>query len=392
MQLDDALRPWLDPLRAAVPGLAPIDCHTHIGLNDPDGFHLDEGELVAALGRAGARGVVFPMHEPDGYPAANDRIRAAAERSAGRLVPFCRVDPAVDGAAEVTRSLDAGALGVKLHPRAESFSLSHPGVFELCAVAAERRAPVLVHAGRGIPALGRDALELAERFPSMPLILAHAGVSDLSWLWRHVPDRPNLHFDTAWWSPADLLALFALVPPGQILLGSDAPYGTPVQTLVMTLRFAFQVGLTAEQVRGVAGGQMESLLAGEPPADAGAAVGSGRLERDVLLDRVEALLAAAARRSMHGEVPDQELALARLACQVGEDAPQAAICRSILGLLDLVEQGIAERSGIAFQDPGAHLLVVAAAVARTPDVPLPVAEVREEPAAAATLPPSAKPD
>jgi predicted TIM-barrel fold metal-dependent hydrolase len=41
-----------------------------------------------------------------------------------------------------------------------------------------------------------------------------------------VPDQPNLFFDTAWMVPADLLALFALVPPGRILYGSDAPYMT----------------------------------------------------------------------------------------------------------------------------------------------------------------------
>jgi predicted TIM-barrel fold metal-dependent hydrolase len=57
-----------------------------------------------------------------------------------------------------------------------------------------------------------------------PIILAHAGISDLSWLSRVVPDQPNLFFDTAWIVPADLLALFALVPLGRILYGSDAPY------------------------------------------------------------------------------------------------------------------------------------------------------------------------
>ena len=38
----------------------------------------------------------------------------------------------------------------------------------------------------------------------------------------------NLFFDTAWWNTADQLALFSLIPPGQILFASDTPYGRTV--------------------------------------------------------------------------------------------------------------------------------------------------------------------
>ena len=46
---------------------------------------------------------------------------------------------------------------------------------------------MLIHAGRGIPALGRHSLELASEFADARLILAHAAVSDLAWLWRECP-------------------------------------------------------------------------------------------------------------------------------------------------------------------------------------------------------------
>ena len=74
--------------------------------------------------------------------------------------------------------------------------------------------PVLIHAGRGIPALGRDTVAPAGEFPDARLILAHAAISDLAWLWRVMPEHPNLFIDTAWWNPADLIALFTLAPPG----------------------------------------------------------------------------------------------------------------------------------------------------------------------------------
>ena len=218
MDLVEVLKPWTGIALEQLHGAEVFDAHTHIGQNDPDGMHQTPEELIAGLRLAGARGAfVFPMHEPDGYPNANDKVIQAARESGGLLVPFCRVNPHEDPVPEAERCLAAGARGIKLHPRAEQFTLDHPEVRNLVALANERTLPVLIHAGRGIPALGLHAVELAGDFPNARLILAHAGISDLSWIWRVAPDHPNLLFDTAWWMPADMQALFALVPPGQIL-------------------------------------------------------------------------------------------------------------------------------------------------------------------------------
>ena len=90
-----------------VPGIAIYDAHMHIGVNDPDGFKATAPQILHALELAGARGVVFPFHEPDGYRDANDHLIAVAAGSGGRLVAFCRVDPnAGDAVAEA-----AGGLG-----------------------------------------------------------------------------------------------------------------------------------------------------------------------------------------------------------------------------------------------------------------------------------------
>ena len=173
--------------------------------------------------RADARAVVFPMHEPAGYPGPNDASIAAALASDGRLVSFCRLDPRVSPAEEARRCLDAGAVGIKLHPRAEQFTMDEPGVREIVAVAHERRVPILIHAGRGIPALGQNTVELSTEFPDARLILAHAAISDLAWLWHVLPDHPNVFIDTAWWNPADHIALFSLVDPSHIVWASDSP-------------------------------------------------------------------------------------------------------------------------------------------------------------------------
>src|SRR3954451_21204709 len=265
LDVDGILSPWWNRLQTEYGELDLYDAHTHVGADDPDGVKQSPGELLTALARARARAVVFPMHEPAGYPPANGRVVAAAAGSDARLVAYCRVDPHDDAVAEARRCLDAGAHGIKLHPRAEQFTLSAPAVRELVALAHERRVPVLIHAGPGIPALGRDTVRLSGEFPDARLILAHAAISDLAWLWRVLPDHPNLLIDTAWWDPADMMALFALIAPSQILWASDSPYGLPVASSCAHARCALQAGLSDEQLRCVFGGQTARLVRGEDP-------------------------------------------------------------------------------------------------------------------------------
>jgi uncharacterized protein len=369
---DSGMLPWLDRVRETVPGIEPLDAHTHIGFNDPDGYSCSSEQLTRALEQIGARAFVFPMHELEGYSAANEMVIREAEESDGLLFPFARLDPHDDPLSEVERALERGARGIKLHPRAEQFALDHPALAPVFALADKRRLPIMVHAGRGIPALGRHSVELTGRHPGMRLILAHAGISDLAWIWREAPDHPNLFFDTSWWSPSDVQALFALVPPGQILMASDAPYGSPTWAAVMAARNALQAGLDAEQTRGVLGGQALRLVNGDDPLDLGPAPGAEHLSRDPLLDRVYSFLMSALGQMFQGVEPTETLALVRLACDVGDEAPQAPICRWVLELLDQRERYSPEGDGRPARfAPGLHFAVGALGIVRTPDVPVP---------------------
>src|SRR4051795_12825829 len=274
---DDVLLPLLASARAVLPdGATWTDAHTHTGADDPDGVTATAEELLTGLERGEiARAAVFTTAEPDGYPAANDRVLAEAAASDGRLVPFCRVDPNARGPlAEARRCVAAGARGIKLHPRSDAFSLPHPAVEALVAFAASQRLPVLFHAGRGIPALGEEVTRLAGAYPHARLILAHAGISDLGLLSHVVGSLPNIFFDTSWWQVADMLALMAVVPPGQILFGSDMPYGSGRFAALNVLRCAGEVGHGPDVLATIAGAQAERLLAGQEPVDAGPAPGA----------------------------------------------------------------------------------------------------------------------
>ena len=366
---------WLDPLLAELPGLSFFDAHTHIGSNDPDGARCTAEELLALLAVVDARAVVFPMREPDGYPEANDRVVSEAAVSEGRLVPFCRLDPHEDPVGEASRCVERGARGIKLHPREEAFALDAAPVRQIFAFAHERRLPVLIHAGRGIPALGRHSLDLAAEFPDSRVILAHAVVSDVSWIWGHLADHPNVFIDTSWWNPVDLVTLFAYVPPGRILFASDAPYGMPVMNAILTLRCALQVGLSAEQVTTVMGDQLDRLLAGEKPIDTGPAPGPPDVATDLILDRVFAYLIVGLGRLIAGAPADEMVALARLGCTVDDQAPQAPVCRAMAALIDLGEQMASASTDLTTPSPqrlaALGPLLLAATLAATPRVPVP---------------------
>ncbi len=365
------MRPWLERVVQDTGPLDLYDAHTHIGSNDPDGYTQTAAELTEALRSAGARAVVFPMHEPGGYAAANDAVLAAAAGQPERLVAFCRVSPHDGALAEARRALDAGARGIKLHPRAERFGMDEPAVAELVALAHERCVPVMIHAGRGIPALGQNTVRLAEQYPDATLILAHAAISDLAWLWRVLPSHPNVLVDTSWWNPVDLVALFALAPPANVVWASDAPYGRPLLSAVWALRCALQAGCTPAQVRGIAGGTIARVLVGRRPDDLGPPPGPPRAPLDLLLERVVTNLCGAFARLAAGTDPTESLVLARLACAVGTDGPLAPVHAAVLEQLDRYEAQLAPPPpGLRFP-VATRYMVHALNVARTPDVPLP---------------------
>ncbi len=211
LDIDAILRPWWDSIQAAHGPLELYDAHTHIGPNDPDGFKQTPEELIDVMARADARAVVFPMHEPDGYPGPNDVAIAAAAES-DRLVAFCRLDPRDHPA---SRGAPLPRRGRGRHQAAPARRAVRDG---RAGRARDHRHRARAQGAGAHPrrprhprARARPRCELSAEFPDARFILAHAAISDLAWLWHVLPEHPNVFIDTAWWNPADLIALFALV-------------------------------------------------------------------------------------------------------------------------------------------------------------------------------------
>jgi hypothetical protein len=343
-----ALAPFLREVEHLRPaGAEVIDAHTHLGL-DEDGRSLTLAQLLEQLDAADARrACVFPLHDPERQPSyrlPNDRVLGWAGESDGRLVPFCRLDPAEDALTEAERCIAAGARGIKLHPRAQQFGFESAEMADVFALAEEAKAPILIHAGRGLPPIGEHLADLALEHPDLVLILAHGAICDQGILTSRLAEHPGILYDISCFFPLDVIELFARVPAERIVFASDPPYGLPATTLYLALRVAQQAGLDEQATRAVLGGTMASLLDGDglPAATAprrGSSIAlSGRLARVYNY----ASLVGPALFTGAGEQAHAMLDMARAACrdpQPGDDGEALEVIGAALGAADALVGG-----------------------------------------------------
>jgi predicted TIM-barrel fold metal-dependent hydrolase len=283
--------------RSLIPAGADIfDAHLHLG-NDIDGMVGDYDQLEAIMTKYGiSRAFMFCLDEPDrhpGFTAANDRTLAFAERSAGRLIPFVRLDLDESPIEEARRCLDAGARGIKLHPRAQKFTATDERLAPVFEIAAERRVPILIHGGRGLPPIAEGLRRLVDRFPEASLIIAHAGIADMAALADCMAGRKGVFFDTSTWSPIDLLDFYRQIPPEQVLYASDFPYGQQPSSLLIALKTARLAGYSEEQLRAMLAGNANALADGDALPEPTTPIGSDTFAQTMQLARIHQYLSMA---------------------------------------------------------------------------------------------------
>ncbi len=288
---------WDDELRRELPEAADIfDAHTHLG-RDIDGMVGVYDDLDRGMDKYGiSRCFVFCLDEPDRHPgfrAGNDRTLAFAKRSGGKLIAFVRLDLAEDPIGEARRCLDLGARGIKLHPRAQKFLLNDERLAPIFELAGERKVPILIHGGRGLPPIADDLARNVERFPDAQLIVAHAGIADLAALADRLGGKAGVFFDTSVWSPIDLLSLYQLVGAEQVVYASDYPYGQQPASLLASVRTARMAGLNDDELRELLGGNASRIANGEPPRVPTKPKGLDAFRQPIAMARIHQYLAMA---------------------------------------------------------------------------------------------------
>jgi uncharacterized protein len=372
-----AIAPFMDELGMLRTGGAHvIDVHTNLGL-DEDGMSLDPEGLHEMLDQADVQqAVVFPLHDPERAPAyrlPNDRVLQWAQESGGRFLPLCRLDPGDDPVAEAERCLAAGALGIKLHPRAQAFDLVG-AVEPIFALAEQARVPILIHAGRGLPpTFGDQLVQVAQLHPGAPLILAHLGVGDQAILATGLDGHPAATYDTSWLNPVDTFSLFSRVPAERIVFGTDPPYGRTLVGLFLLLRVAASLGLDADLRRDILGGTARRLLEGEALPEPTAPRAADQLLLDTRLARITTicLMAFSATHAGNAAAAVGMLELALAVCRDPDPGPAGAALERIAPLIEAAIKLIHDETG-GIARPALQALVIAIAVAAT-EVPQQVA-------------------
>src|SRR3954452_8600634 len=288
---------WDAELQRELPDGADIfDAHTHLG-TDIDGMLGVYDDLIRGMEKYGiSRCFMFCLDEPDrhpGFQAGNDRTLAFAARSGGRMIPFVGHDMNEVRIEEAKRCIDLGARGIKLHPRAQKFLLNDERLAPVFELAADRKVPILIHGGRGLPPIADDLARSVDRFPDAQLIVAHAGIADLAALADRLGGKAGVFFDTSVWSPLDLLGLYRLVGPEQVVYASDYPYGQQPASLLIALRTARLAQLSDEQVLGVLAGNANRIADGDPPVEPSAPKGTDTFSQPIALARIHQYLSMA---------------------------------------------------------------------------------------------------
>ncbi len=255
-----------------------IDCHVHIGASDTGQIYYGRltGEEWLAMAEAAGieRAVVFPPTLDAGYRAANGTLRDWGARIGGRVRVLARLGgrrmPIEEPLPWLIRraarrmviapppdmpegGLD-GFAGVKLLPQLDGI----PGrrAFEEIA---DRRMPVLSHAGRFVPASWLARVVLPRT--TGPLVLAHLGAFPAQGdLLEEAIDlaarEPRVYLDTSGIWERRLLARAIEAVPRKLMFGSDAPLTHPGVAWAQVERLIPDAGLRGR----IGGGLAEEVF------------------------------------------------------------------------------------------------------------------------------------
>ncbi|MCC7365925.1 MAG: amidohydrolase family protein [Dehalococcoidia bacterium] len=242
---------------------------------DPAAKMATVGELREAMASAGVdRAVVagFAFSHPEDIAAQDEAILAAAAESAGALVPFPTLNPALPGWRAVAEELlGRGARGFgELRPANQGWDPLGPAAHELCDLAAAHGAVLLWHTsetvGHSYPGKcggisAEELCRLASAHPGTRMIAAHQGAG-LPFFVQMPEIRSalaNVWFDTAasslLYDEASIARLVGLAGAERVVFGSDYPLLLPGRQL-----HRIRASLQGEAAEAVCGRTAANLL------------------------------------------------------------------------------------------------------------------------------------
>lgn len=210
--------------------------------------------------------ISFPWATPALCAETNDFTLERARARPDRFYAVCSVQPAKAGhLAEARRALDAGAVGIKVNPEWQGWTLDDGKTNRLMRLLADRGAYLLTHVDqpfRRSNASPAQLLALARAHPRTRIVAAHMGgllpfYEKLPWI---RPALKNVWFDTAVSETLDTVRWAVERGLGRrILFGTDHPFNTPHDQATVLARVK-ALGLPRAVLADILGGNYARLL------------------------------------------------------------------------------------------------------------------------------------
>ena len=147
-----------------------------------------------------------------------------------RFAGMASVNPWFDQTAleELRRCLDAGLVGIMVHPLYQGVRLSDPVIHPLIEIASEYKVPVYAHTGTAGIAEPLQLVELALIFPEVQFIMGHSGASDYySDALRALELAENIWLETSRNGPGNYGLFKTKNCLNRVVFGSSAPEYIP---------------------------------------------------------------------------------------------------------------------------------------------------------------------
>jgi predicted TIM-barrel fold metal-dependent hydrolase len=207
-----------------------VDCHAHLGHDHVFDHEFSAAELIETYDALDVQGAIVQpalcrLYLAD-VRAYHDAVAELCAAHPGRFWGMASMTPHFypdDLRQELTRCVhDLGFVGIKLTPIGHACSPSSRDGLALFALAEELGVPLMVHTGAGVPfSAPVQLIPGVERYPNVPVIVAHAGgelyMSETLLLVRY----PNVYFEPSWLGSQSTARLLAAAGPDRLLLSSD---------------------------------------------------------------------------------------------------------------------------------------------------------------------------
>ena len=199
-----------------------------------------------AIGKHVDKAIVFGLKgEISGINVSDEYVANYVSKHPDKLIGFMSIDPTIEGRAYIKKCFtELNLKGIKTSPVYTNCSLLDSRFIDVFEAAEEFNLPLILHMGPTFPHESRtkygDPYELEEiaiRFPSVIIVVAHMGRAREKEFMNVIKKYPNLYADISdtvqqpWQCYNALMLYHEQKKMNKLLLGSDYPWHTIQETI-----------------------------------------------------------------------------------------------------------------------------------------------------------------